>query len=293
MRVQFLLLFLFVSLTRGFTYSYPRKARVPSLTKTESSLFHKQQQLSHPSSSLLVLNSLRGGDDSNMMNSVSTCIQSKSSALAALVSSSLLTGPWGVCALWGVASAVVVPLTLYRQAYSFSVGYGFSVLAMALALLFTFSPIVWSNPSYLLTLSAAFYGLRLGTFLSIRNVVNKAKGREMKNFDKTPRLKRIPFAASVALFYAFMVCPTLYALRAPPAVGSVASKIAYSGVAIAVGGALLEAIADWHKFYVKQKYGANTDIFVGPTGGVYRVCRHPNYVRHSEECVWSSLVMIV
>jgi len=224
------------------------------------------------------------------MNTIKTCVQSKSSALVALVSSSLLSGPWGVVALWGVASSVVVPLTLYRQAYSFSVGYGFSVFAMALALLSTFSPIVWNNSSYMLTLAAAFYGFRLGSFLALRNFVNKEKGREMKNFDKTPRLKRIPFAASVALFYSFMITPALYALRAPPVVGTVASKIAYSGVAIAIGGALLEAIADWHKFFVKQKYSSgSTDIFVGPTGGVYRLCRHPNYL--GEVMFWLGLVV--
>jgi steroid 5-alpha reductase family enzyme len=126
--------------------------------------------------------------------------------------------------------------------------------------------------------------------LAILNIVNKAKGREMKNFDKTPRLKRIPFAVGVALFYAFMTTPALYALRAPPVAGTVASKIAYGGVAIAVGGALLEAIADWHKFFVKQKYGAgNNDIFVGPTGGVYRICRHPNYL--GEVVFWLGLAV--
>jgi steroid 5-alpha reductase family enzyme len=178
--------------------------------------------------------------------------------------------------------------SIHFGADSFSVGYGFSVFAMAVALLSTFSPMNWKSSSHLLAIAVAFYGFRLGFFLSLRNFVNKAKAREMKNFDKTPRLKRIPFAAGVALFYSFMVSPAMYALRATPAVGSIASKIAYSGVGIAFGGALLEATADWHKFYTKQKYGA-TDIFVGPTGGVYRLCRHPNYL--GEIVFWLGLTI--
>ena len=51
----------------------------------------------------------------------------------------------------------------------------------------------------------------------------------------------------------------------------------------------MEAIADYHKFYVKQqqtkKEGGDNDVskgdekpeFVGPTGGVYSLTRHPNY----------------
>eukprot|EP00545_Synedropsis_sp_CCMP1620_P008968 CAMPEP_0119018032 /NCGR_PEP_ID=MMETSP1176-20130426/18392_1 /TAXON_ID=265551 /ORGANISM="Synedropsis recta cf, Strain CCMP1620" /LENGTH=58 /DNA_ID=CAMNT_0006971929 /DNA_START=38 /DNA_END=210 /DNA_ORIENTATION=+ len=41
-----------------------------------------------------------------------------------LLTTSLQSGLWGVVGLWAVSSAVVVPFTLYRQGYSFSVGYG-------------------------------------------------------------------------------------------------------------------------------------------------------------------------
>lgn len=217
-------------------------------------------------------------------------LPTKGAEIASLVSSCLSSGPWGIVSLWGIASSVVVPLTLYRQAYSFSVGYGFSVCAMALSLLAAFSPLDLRSSSTLLSCAAAFYGFHLGSFLEIRNLVNKRKAREIRALEKTPRLKRIPFAVSVSLFYAFMVTPALYALRAPPAMGTVASYIAYSGVAMAITGAILEAIADGHKFVVKQKYGAGvTDIFVGPTGGVYRICRHPNYL--GEVVFWLGMLL--
>jgi steroid 5-alpha reductase family enzyme len=227
------------------------------------------------------------------MNSLST----KTVEIASLVSSSLVSGPWGVVSLWGIASCVVVPLTLYRQAFSFSVGYGFSVCIMALSLLAAYAPLndplrASSSSSTLLACTAAFYGFRLGSFLAIRIFVNKTKQKEIREFEKTPRLKRIPFAVIVSLFYAFMMTPALYALRAPPAPTgtTVASYIAYSGVATAMCGAFLETIADGHKFLVKQKYGNGiNEIFVGPTGGVYRMCRHPNYL--GEVVFWAGMLL--
>ena len=51
----------------------------------------------------------------------------------AVVAEALAKGPLGVPALAAVAGVVLAPLTLYRQGYSFSVGYGSAVGVMALA----------------------------------------------------------------------------------------------------------------------------------------------------------------
>ena len=127
------------------------------------------------------------------------------------VSSALQTGPYGVLALTGVASAVVVPLTLFRQAYSFSVGYGFSVFAMGLALYNQFQIGVSSSALSLLATAVIFYGARLGSFLLLREFTVESKRDQLKSFDKTPRLKRIPLAIAVSMFYAFMTSPLMYA----------------------------------------------------------------------------------
>ena len=73
---------------------------------------------------------IRGGG--TKMGSVSKGVE--------MLTSALQSGHWGIPGLWGVASAVVLPLTMYRQGYSFSVGYGFSVFAMACALYKVFGP---------------------------------------------------------------------------------------------------------------------------------------------------------
>ena len=52
------------------------------------------------------------------------------------VAEALAAGPLGVPAMAAVGAAVLTPLTMYRQGYSFSVGYGAAVAAMGAALYF-------------------------------------------------------------------------------------------------------------------------------------------------------------
>lgn len=197
----------------------------------------------------------------------------------------LKSGPWGVMALSGIASSVVVPLTMIRQGYAFSVGYGFSVFAMGLALLQTFSIGISKSPLLLLAMAVLFYGARLGGYLLLREWTVPSRAEQVKSFDKTPRLKRIPFAVSVSIFYAFMTSPLLYAARASPVENNLVMNI---GVALAWAGAILEAIADGQKYLVKKKSNQE-DTFVGPTNGCYRLCRHPNYF--GEVLYWFGLLI--
>jgi steroid 5-alpha reductase family enzyme len=222
-----------------------------------------------------------------------------------LLTSSLQSGPWGVVGLWAIASAVVIPSTLYRQGYSFSVGYGFSVMAMALILgkVFGMSPLL---------AAALFYGFRLGSFLLMRDKLVPTKGKQMKAFDKSPRLQRIPFGAAVAFFYALLMTPALYAARryslhvatstsaaaAATTMTTLMSILTNLGTPMAWTGAILEAIADGHKFVAKQTQNSNTNssdsenvdkIFAGPTTGVYRISRHPNYT--GEVLFWLGLLL--
>jgi len=190
------------------------------------------------------------------------------------LSTSLLSGLGGVPSLWAIASAVIVPCTLYRQAWSFSVGYGLSVLALGLSIFHTFGSL--SGAPLLLTTAVIFYGARLGGFLYFRNLTVKSKGDQIKNMDKTPRLKRIPLALSVSLFYSFLVSPALYAVRAGNVTPPLWNKISVAGSGIAWLGAILEAVTDTHKYI--NKMGNDNEDFVGPTGGAYSLVRHPNYL---------------
>jgi len=193
------------------------------------------------------------------------------------------------------AVAVNLPLTLYRQAYSFSVGYGFSVFSMALACAFAFRPPIpscitkaGSDPSFLLLSSTLFYGLRLGIFLFVRELTVPSKAKSIKEMDKTPRPKRVVLSANVSLFYALMTGPLMYALRSPAAQGN---RVALGGAAMAWFGAALEAVTDLQKWiFNRRSEGGEVDgkkVFSGPTGWAYSVVRHPNYL--GEVLFWTGL----
>ena len=124
---------------------------------------------------------------------------------------------------------------------SFSVGYGASVLAMAVALTRACDlRLGATDRASLLAAAVAFYGARLGLFLLFREWTVPSKAEAIKKFDTSPRLKRIPLALGVSVFYAFMVSPLMYAARAPLNGNTVAN----AGVALAWAGAVMEAIAD-------------------------------------------------
>lgn len=152
-------------------------------------------------------------------------------------------------------------------------------MGMALTLYRVFSPTpALKSAPFLMVTSTIFYGFRLGTYLLARQAVFKEKGDEMKATDKSPRLKRVPFAVSVGLFYAMMSIPNLYALRSGPLEeGTILATVSMVGAIMAWTGALIEAIADGHKFLVKKRAKEGSTLFQGPTGGLYRLVRFPNY----------------
>lgn len=244
-------------------------------------------------------------------------------AVAAAVQSAILTGPHvlPVAGLTAISAAAVVPLTLIRQAYSFSVGYGAAVAAMCSALVGIFglpSPLgraAWYTAAgsssggggvlggvtmapapQLLAYAGLIYGVRLASFLFLREVAVPSKREQIKKLDKTSRPARVPFAAAVGMFYAFMVSPVLYAIRSGAALScpfdvctaATLGQVQWAGVILAFFGLAVEATADTHKFLVKRNYDYATS-FVGPTGGLYRMSRHPNYL--GEILFWAGMFL--
>ena len=188
------------------------------------------------------------------------------------VAKALAAGPFGVPAMAAVGAAVLTPLTMYRQGYSFSVGYGAAVAAMGAALYAAVPP---ATPvAKALAGATVFYGARLAAHLLARQVTVPDIAERIKAFDKTPRLQRLPLVAGVAVLYALMTSPLLFALRSAPA----APAVAWAGASMAWTGALVEAWADAHKFVKKREAYASVapGTFEGPMGGLYASCRHPS-----------------
>lgn len=164
-----------------------------------------------------------------------------------------------------------------------------SIATMSMALLCAFvhpNGNLASIPA-ILALNTLVYGLRLASFIFLREQTVESKKKTFKELDKTAALKRIPLALSVSLLYAFMTSPALFALRGTvPVPGSVGEKIQQVGAGISIAGTILEAVADQHKYQVKIGKD-ESDTFAGPTTWSYRLCRHPNYL--GEILVWIGL----
>lgn len=224
-----------------------------------------------------------------------TALMASMSSVADAAAAALSTGTpvRALGALYAVASLTVVPLTWYRTAYSFSVGYGLSVAAMAAVLLRSFaggedpSVGIASAPSAL-ALTALVYGVRLAAFIFARERTVESKRKVFDDMNKTPVLKRTPLALGVSVLYALMMSPAMFALRAASGGGGggglspTAEAAQKFFVGVAALGALLETVADQHKYEVKRNSGKESEggeeKFVGPTSWSYKLCRHPNYL---------------
>eukprot|EP00579_Thalassiosira_antarctica_P005080 CAMPEP_0201884026 /NCGR_PEP_ID=MMETSP0902-20130614/16367_1 /ASSEMBLY_ACC=CAM_ASM_000551 /TAXON_ID=420261 /ORGANISM="Thalassiosira antarctica, Strain CCMP982" /LENGTH=340 /DNA_ID=CAMNT_0048412913 /DNA_START=42 /DNA_END=1064 /DNA_ORIENTATION=+ len=222
---------------------------------------------------------IRGGDIISNMPSSSSALFSVITPVTEALTHALVSGTplHAIGALYAVASLTVVPLTYYRTGYSFSVGYGLSVAAMSAALLSSFPKQTLSAPP-ILALTSLVYGLRLAAFIFVRERTVESKRKVFDEMNKKPVLQRTPLALGVALLYAFMVSPVLFALRGTLEAGSLLEKVQVFFTGLAAFGMVLESVADLHKYEVKRQSKDGDEKFVGPTTWSYKLCRHPNYL---------------
>jgi steroid 5-alpha reductase family enzyme len=268
-----------------------RLARCPNLVRSRCSV---------PQTLLSVRGGGGGGGDSfsnsnpSMLAPVTAALVTSRGALIG----ALQSGPWGIAALTAIGALICIPATQYNALYGTSVGYGLSVAAMATALLMAGRSVPPLSMPFFATASAIVYGLRLALYLWVRDIT---KAKPLVSPNKPPsRLQRVPFAISLALFYACLTTPLLYIVRHPVlraasatttssvmTVANVPWLVACTGTVAACMGALLEAVADTHKYVVKAQQAPGSIAFRGPCHGVYRWTRHPNYT--GEVLFWSGL----
>ena len=209
-------------------------------------------------------------------------------------------GPYGVVGLALTSAAVLLPITQYKNLYAISVGYGLSIAAIGLCLLYTFfiggaganalSSISMNRVDLYVVAALIAYGFRLAGFLFLRDMtVVRTNSSRTSSVNQTPRLKRIPFALVIAFFYACLTTPVLYLLRRSPST-TIGLFVSTFGTALAWCGLVLESIADTHKYLVKRRSAKPEEkIFVGPTRGVYGWTRHPNYT--GEVLFWCGILL--
>lgn len=196
-------------------------------------------------------------------------------------------------ALTTVAIVTLVPLTLVRPAWCYSVGYGSAVAVMSLVMMLSFGitkPKTTAG-SFLLYASL-LYGTRLATFLLIRTFsVKSIRDHQTKVTENKSRVIWATIAIFLAVLYSCMLSPVLFMMRVSASHDSTFEALQWLGVSVAWFGFILETIADQQKFQLKRRHRSSYSDkrFVGPIGGPYRICRHPNYL--GEILFWTGLFL--
>lgn len=162
-----------------------------------------------------------------------------------------------------------------------SLGYGFSISGIGIALLILFS----SNLTVLSVIFSALlivYGVRLGGFLMIREIksasYNATMKREIKDGSSMNFFLKILCWLTCALLYVCEASPVWFRLQN----ASSDDVTGWVGLGIMVVGLILESVADFTKNKSKKK---NPKRFCD--AGVFKLVRCPNYL--GEVLIWTGV----
>lgn len=184
---------------------------------------------------------------------------------------------------------VVSSVGFYKYVYFISLGYGFSVAAMGVAMfIMYFGVLDWGTLAMCILFT--IYGCRLGGYLLIRELKSASyrstMKKEIKDGSTMKMTAKISIWISCALLYVMQVSPLLFRLDAAKRVGAGSfesvNPVAIVGAAIMALGILLESAADMQKSAAKKK---NPTRFCD--SGLYRIVRCPNYL--GEVLFWTGV----
>ena len=170
--------------------------------------------------------------------------------------------------------------------YFFSLGYGYGIVALAVAMMVMFGSVLSAHTAVLCVLLIVF-GMRLGTYLLLRE--RKATAYRKILYDPSLQKKK-PVGVIVtvwlfcAILYVLQVSPVAFRLMNTKAGAEVSDLWAWIGSAVVLCGILLEAFADIQKSAAKKR---NPKRFVDT--GLYRIVRCPNYL--GEVTIWTGAML--
>lgn len=188
-----------------------------------------------------------------------------------------------------VIALVVSAIGFYKYVYFISLGYGFSVAVMGLAMfIMYFGVLDWGTT--LMCILFLVYGCRLGGYLLIREIKSASyrstMKKEIKDGSTMKMVAKISIWTSCALLYALQVSPLLFRLEAAKRAGGTsfgeANIVTVIGAVIMALGILLESAADMQKSAAKKK---NPNRFCD--SGLYKIVRCPNYL--GEVLFWTGV----
>ena len=198
---------------------------------------------------------------------------------------------WSGLGILYLASLVLCAVGFYKFTYFLSIGYGFAVAGGGIAVLIMAFADPAGAPLWFTFLQAALflaYGVRLSGFLLVRELKNVnfkktdvAKSSLAKNGDKKmPVFVLIFIWIFVSALYVCQVSPMFFRVKN----GASDLILPLIGMAISVGGLLLESVADNQKSAQKKE-----DPGMVATRGLYKLVRCPNYL--GEIIFWTGVLV--
>ena len=191
-------------------------------------------------------------------------------------------------------SLLLCAIGFWRYVYFFSVGYGYAVAGIGIALLIMFHGIM-TPVTLIACILFIIYGARLGGYLMIREMKSANYNKILK--PENDRSKSIAMGVKIAIWVS---CAILYFCQTSPfifrlentanlieeGVSMIApdTTAAWVGLVLMVLGVLLEIAADIQKTAAKKK---NPSRFVDT--GLYRIVRCPNYL--GELLLWTGVLI--
>ena len=178
---------------------------------------------------------------------------------------------------------VVSAIGFKNYVWFISLGYGFSIAAEGLAMLFLYGQNLTLG-TVLCCVLFIIYGCRLGGYLAFREFKSTTYAKNMKGEIKDG--KTVPFGVKVAIW---VTCGILYVTQIGGVFyrlhnGSGSDIFTYIGAAVMVFGIILESAADIQKNQAKK---INPKRFVDT--GLYRIVRCPNYL--GEMIFWTGVLI--
>ncbi len=184
--------------------------------------------------------------------------------------------------LW-LVGLVISAVGFYKYVYFISLGYGFSVAGMGVAMLVLFWDRLTAGTALLCVLLVV-YGCRLGGYLLVREIKSASyratMKREIKDGDGIRLAVKCAIWVSCALLYVLQVSPVHFRLR----MDGGTDGFCLSGAAVMLCGLALEATADLQKSRAKAK---DPKRFCDK--GLYRLVRCPNYL--GEVLFWTGVLL--
>jgi len=191
---------------------------------------------------------------------------------------------WNYLLIFFIISLVVCLVGFYKYVYFLSIGYGFAVagIGVALAIMSLLGVFDATVAHYIFFILFVVYGIRLSGFLLIRELKNAAYRKTLK--EATGEEKGMPIFVKVTIWLCVSV---LYVAQTSPVYfrmynGGEVSGFLWVGIIISVCGILLEAWADQQKSAQKK---VRPDMVA--TEGLYKIVRCPNYF--GESLFWTGV----